>query len=167
MSDFGADQDLLGDPIPEGFGKRGRPPHIPTGQNRTKVVLLLALGWPDARIASALGITKPTLKKHYFRELRTRAEARNRVQAIRLLTYWTQFREGSVPAGKEYGRLIDKFDVDEAQRRFDEAADGPAEDVRKRPLGKKEVAAIEAQSAGQGSEWGDDLLGPGGPETQH
>lgn len=46
--------DLLGDPIPEGFGKRGRPEHIPTVENRNKVRLLLALGWaalPDPRDA--------------------------------------------------------------------------------------------------------------------
>ena len=46
--------DLLGDPIPEGFGARGRPPHIPTTRNRNRVRLLLALGWTKARIAQGL-----------------------------------------------------------------------------------------------------------------
>ncbi len=36
--DFG----LLGDPIPETWGKRGRPPHRPTENNRNKIRLLLA-----------------------------------------------------------------------------------------------------------------------------
>ena len=58
--------DLLGDPILEGFGKRGRPPHIPTEKNRNKIMILLAQGWIDQRISSALGITVPTLRKHFF-----------------------------------------------------------------------------------------------------
>ena len=68
--------DLLGDPIPEGWGKRGRPPHIPTMRNRNKIRVLLALGWSKRWIASAIGITKATLQKHYFVELRQRDEAR-------------------------------------------------------------------------------------------
>ena len=42
--------DLLGDPIPERWGKRGRPPHIPIERNRNKIRLLLALGWTNLRI---------------------------------------------------------------------------------------------------------------------
>ena len=34
--------DLVGDPIPEGWGKRGRPAHIPTHENRNRISLLLA-----------------------------------------------------------------------------------------------------------------------------
>ena len=77
--------DRLGDPIPEGFGKRGRPPHIPTARNRNRVRLLLALGWTKARIAQGLRITGKTLGKHYFRELRQRAEVRPAGGAIESL----------------------------------------------------------------------------------
>ena len=65
--------DLLSDPIPENFGKRGRPPHILTPENRNKVRLLLPFDWTDSRIAQALRITGATLRKHYFRELRQRS----------------------------------------------------------------------------------------------
>ncbi len=59
--------DLLGDPIPERLGKRGRPPHIPTERNRHKIRLLLAIGWTEARITRALRIIGKTLAKYYFR----------------------------------------------------------------------------------------------------
>ncbi len=68
-----AEYDLLGDPIPPHFGKRGRPPHVPTAENRQKMRLLLAFDLSNQRIARALGITGKTLSKHYFRELRQRA----------------------------------------------------------------------------------------------
>ena len=71
-----APYDLLGDPVPTNFGQRGRPPHVPTEENRQKVRLLLAFDWTNQRIARALRITGKTLRKHYFRELRQRDEAR-------------------------------------------------------------------------------------------
>lgn len=107
MEDFEPAFDLLGDPIPPNFGKRGRPPHVPTTENRNKVILLLAQGWTDARIAGALGITTPTLRKHYFRELRVREEARDRVESIGLLTLWQQGRAGNTAAMKEFFRRFD------------------------------------------------------------
>jgi hypothetical protein len=107
MGNFEPAFDLLGDPIPEGFGKRGRPPHIPTEQNRNKVILLLAQGWTDKRIAGALGISEPTLRKHYFRELKVRDIARDRVEAIGMLTLWEQAKGGNTAAMKEFFRRHD------------------------------------------------------------
>ncbi len=39
--------------------------------NRDKVSLLLALGWSNVRIANAVGISAPTLRKCYRAELKT------------------------------------------------------------------------------------------------
>ncbi len=77
------DFDLLGDPIQETWGKRGRPPHIPTQRNRCKIRLLFGLSWVDNQIARALRITIATLRKHYFAELRTREEACPALEAVR------------------------------------------------------------------------------------
>ncbi len=63
------DFDLLG------WGKRSRPSHIAMERNRNKIRLLLA---SNTRIARALSITCATLRKHYFSELRQRAEALTR-----------------------------------------------------------------------------------------
>jgi hypothetical protein len=137
MEDFGTAFDLLGDPIPPNFGKRGRPPHIPSQQNRNKIILLLAQGWPDARIAGALGITRPTLKRHYFSELKARDVARDRVEAIGLLSLWQMGREGNVAAMKEYFRRHDAAIGDI----FDDKVER-----EQTKLGKKEQARVEADN---------------------
>jgi hypothetical protein len=136
MGDFETAVDLLGDPIPEGFGKRGRPPHIPTAQNRNKVILLLAQGWTDPRIAGALGITTPTLRKYYFRELRARAIARDRVEAIGLLTLWEQARAGAVAAMKEFFRRHDSA----IGPIYDDEVDRGREQVGKKEQLRREAA---------------------------
>ncbi len=87
--------DHLGDPIPPHFGKRGRPAHVLPAENRQKVRLLLAFDWSNQRIARALRITGKTLRKHYFRELRQRDEARPALEA----------------AMKELLRLIEHHDL--------------------------------------------------------
>ncbi len=137
MEDFDVAFDLLGDPIPLGLGKRGRPPHIPTKENRNKVILLLAQGWPDQRIAGSMGITVPTLKKYYFSELRVRDVARDRVEAIGLLSLWNMGREGNVAAMKEYFRRHDAALGDVFADQVDE---------ERKKLGKKEQARIDAEN---------------------
>ncbi|UIK04895.1 hypothetical protein [Neorhizobium galegae] len=84
-----------------------------------------------------MGITIPTLKKHYFSELKVRDTARDRVEGIGLLALWNMGREGNVAAMKEYFRRHDAAigDVfaDEVER-------------EQRKLGKKEQARIEAEN---------------------
>lgn len=137
MADFEPAFNLFGDPIPDGMGKRGRPPHVPTQQNRNKIILLLAQGWPDARISGALGITVPTLRKYYFRELRTRDVARDRVEAIGLLTLWDQARAGNTAAMKEFFRRHDAAMEPIFADRVEAATD---------KLGKKERTKLEAEN---------------------
>lgn len=137
MTDFAPEFDLLGDPIPPNWGKRGRPPHVPTRENASKVMLLLAQGWTDVRIAGALGITVPTLRKHYFRQLKARDVARDRAEAIGLLTLWNMGREGNVAAMKEYFRRHDAS--------LGDIFDDDVERERKK-VGKKEQDRIEAEN---------------------
>ena len=49
------DFDLLGDPIPEGFGKRGRPVHTPTVEKRRLVIQLMAFDWSVEQISVGSG----------------------------------------------------------------------------------------------------------------
>lgn len=149
--------DLLGDPIPDGFGKRGRPPHQVDDKKRSKVILLTAIGRTMSEIAMALGISEPTLKRYYFRELKTREEAKFRVEATRLLKLYEGVEEGNVAANKELGKVLDKADRDEGP--YGMRTLSPPQ--KKSKLGKKEEAANAAQSAGQDSDWGDDLRLPG------
>ena len=162
MSDreISVDLDLFGDPLPEGFGRRGRPPHEVTPRNRNKVMLLLALGWAPPRIAATLGVTMPTLRKHYFSELRSRAVMLDRLKAKHLTALVDQVNDGNVQAIKELGRLLDRADAALFGIGSDDEEDAPEP---QRGLGKKEAAAIAATTAGKGTEWGDDLLPPTRP----
>ncbi|WP_075216089.1 sigma factor-like helix-turn-helix DNA-binding protein [Mongoliimonas terrestris] len=132
--------DLLGDPIPEGSAKRGRPPHVQTDEKRRQVMVLAAFGWSMESIAAALGVTPPTLRKHYFRELKEKAEARARVEGAALAALVEQARTGNVQA---IDKLLARF------ARLDEKAlserivnRGVASPVRK---GKKEMQVEAAQ----------------------
>ncbi len=84
--------DLFGDPIPQGWGKRGRPQHIATQKNCNKVTMLVALGWNNERIAHSLGITPPTLRRNYFRQLKFRAEQRDRLDAAVAMRLWEELK---------------------------------------------------------------------------
>src|SRR3546814_7910249 len=69
-------------------------------------MMLLAMGWTNVRIAAALAITPPTLRKNYFRELKVREEALHRMKAAHMEMLWEQAKAGNVSAMKEIGRLI-------------------------------------------------------------
>ncbi len=137
MTNFDVAFDLLGDPIPPNKGKRGRPQHVPTKENANKIMLLLAQGWTDVRIAGALGITIPTLKKHYFSVLKTRDIARDRVESIGLLSLWNMGREGNVAAMKEYFRRHDAAIGDLFNAKVDKETE---------KVGKKEQTRREAET---------------------
>lgn len=160
MSDH--DFDLLGDPIPQGHGGRGRPAHVCTDRNRSKVIMLLAMGWAIPRIARALAITPPTLKKYYFRELKARDEALDRLKGGHFSLLWDQAKQGNVAALKEIGKMIDRVDAASFGALAGEDRDDDADEAPRPPvLGKKDMANEVARTAGQGSGWGDDLLPPG------
>lgn len=54
------------DPVRAG---RGRPRHIVTAAQRTTVRKMVAAGLPLLRIAAAVGLTKPTLLRHFSGEI--------------------------------------------------------------------------------------------------
>jgi hypothetical protein len=162
------DFDLLGDPIVEGQTRPGRPPHVVTDKKRNKVILLLAMGWSQKAICAALDCDGKTLRKHYSRELRARDAALLRVKGSHIAALWDAVAAGNVAAIKEMGRLIDRrdaalFGYGDAPADADEGEDKSA---RTPPMGKKEAANLAAQTAGHGSDWGNDLLPPT-PSTQH
>ena len=49
--------------------RTGRPPHQPTEANRKQVKALAAYGVPQDEIGMVIGISKPTLERHYRDEL--------------------------------------------------------------------------------------------------
>jgi hypothetical protein len=134
--------DLFGDPVPEGWGKRGRPQHIATAGNRNKVNMLLALGWNNDRIARALGITAPTLRKNYFRELKFRDEARDKLDARTAMLFWQEFEAGNVAAGKAFRKFVEHNDL----MLYGQISPPDAKTDKAPKLGKKEQALADAHA---------------------
>ncbi|WP_246697255.1 AraC family transcriptional regulator [Rhizobium sp. G21] len=149
--------DLFGVEVPEWRGKRGRPPHVPTEKTRNRVSMLLALGWDNERIANALGVSEPTLRKHYFTELKRRAIAQDMLEAKQFeRLFELGFQEGNVGAIKEFNRLVERDRLSSTAKAFDKIA--KAERPKAEKLGKKEIAQREAEAIASGSSlWGDDL----------
>lgn len=133
--------DLFGDPVPANHGRRGRPSHLATKENRNKVMLLLALEFDDAAIASALRITVPTLQKHYFDLLETRAIQRDRMNAALARKLWDGVQDGNVSAIREFQAFVEKWDL---KRKGHTARPAAAPAAKPAKLGKKEAAAAAA-----------------------
>lgn len=137
--------DLFGDPIPEGFSGRGRPPHQPTQEKRWKVMLLLALEKTEDDVAAAIGITAKTLRKHYSRELKVRDEMRLRLDASILAKLASEAAGGKVGAIKELNRMLEKHDQVRLSKSI---AQRKAPEEKASPAGKKEKARQAAHEVG-------------------
>jgi hypothetical protein len=137
--------DLFGDPVPDNWGKRGRPQHIRTLENINKITMLVALGWGNERIATAMDITLPTFRKHYFSLVkRLRATARDRLDAAFGKHLWNQVQEGNVAAMRLWLAFVDRNDRMDAEREMGSQPDKPA--LVERP-GKKVTDAQRALDA--------------------
>lgn len=140
--------DLFGDPIPANWGRRGRPQHIATAENTNKVIMLLALGWGNERIASALDITLPTFRKHYFSLVKHHRDvARDRLDAAYAMHLWKQVQEGNAGAMRLWLLFQDRND-----RMGAEAAMGavPADKPAADKVGKKiadQQRALDAEAS--------------------
>ena len=147
--------DLFGMPVPDGFGKRGRPEHMVTLESTNKVKLLLALGWSNERIAHALGLSLPTLRKHYFQVLKVRDFQRDMLDAARLSKLWELGMAGNVAAMREFDRMLERNDAMMADAKWRGGDDETP--AQKEKLGKKEQAQIAAAAVEESDAWGSDL----------
>lgn len=136
--------DLFGDPVPANWGQRGRPEHIPTQQNRNRVSMLVALGWSNPRIAAAMFVTLPTLRKHYFSELKYREVARDRLNANLATKLWSLFMDGNVGAAREFRKFMEVNDRMELERSMGAP---PADNRPTERVGKKQLDARLAADA--------------------
>ena len=129
----------------------GRPSHRPSQATRTRVNLLLALGWSNQRIALALDVDLKTLKKHYADELKLRAVAADRLDGMLMQKLLDLFLAGNVGAARELRVL---------RERNDRRSTVPAE----KPLGKKEAALRAAREPDPTTELGRLMIDRAGGE---
>lgn len=113
-----------------------------TEEKRKIVMQLLAFDWSLEKIAAALSITPPTLRKNYFRELRVREEARARLDAKLLNALMKQVEAGNVSAIDKFFTRLDKHDLSKVS---DRVANRQANE-RSARLGKKE---LQTKTAGE------------------
>lgn len=119
----------------------GRPPFEPNADQRRTVRAMAAYGIPHHAIAEVIGISGPTLRKHFRIELDTaEAEANAKVAE-------TLFRRATGEGPQSVTAAIFWLKCRAGWREFDVV---PAN-------GKKAEAEQAAKTAGVGTEWGDDL----------
>jgi AraC-like DNA-binding protein len=111
-----------------------------------KVEELIGCGLSEDDTARAIGCSTETLRKHFAENIRT-ARAKKRAEAIQLL--WKSARAGNVAAQKKLEEMTGRAVAEEAV-----LGDRPQKAEKR---GKKEQAAANAETAGVGTSWGDDL----------
>lgn len=142
--------DLFGNPVDAKSGKPGRPRKEATQEERNKVKMLLAVGWNNERIASILQLSLPTFRRNFFHELKVRPVARDMLDARRLELAMTAAQSGNVGAMRQVDRLLEKFDLMEAERKYAAKDKGGEPEAPREKLGKKmmdEKLALDADAA--------------------
>jgi hypothetical protein len=144
--------DLFGEPIPENKGKPGANGHVATSENVNKVRMLVLSRWTSAQIAEELGITVPTLNKHYFKNSsikRARKTVLSEVKGRVLLQLDKEASAGNVSALKELFKILEREQLADLSADMTSPAKGKAP---KPKLGKKQQRMIDA--AEPDDQWG-------------
>jgi len=138
--------------------KAGRPAHQPEEKDRKLVSAMASYGIPQDKIASVIGIDEKTLRKHYADEIDT-AEARATAVVAKTLYSIATDRNHSkcAPAAMFWLKCRGGWREKDATT----TDDFDSMPVPPRNLGKKEQAERDAETAGVGTDWGDDLTPPG------
>jgi hypothetical protein len=124
----------------------------PTDEQRLKVEELAACGMKQVGIAAVIGCNEDTLRRYFAVEL-AQGPARRRAEILGLL--YTAARKGNVSANKHLELMTHRAAAESSFTGAETQPERPPAKPEK--LGKKEEAALAAQSAGKDSEWGDDL----------
>lgn len=134
-----SDVDLFGDPVLPRAEGRGRPEHRWTRENSNRVLLAFAAGYSVKEAATAIGVSVPTLRKHYFAEVAKRESAALRMEMVQLARLNDAAGAGKTAAEKELFKRLEKARLRALSQTV--AAPGPAQPAPpKRRKGKKEEA---------------------------
>ena len=133
--------DLFGDPILPRKEGRGRPEHSWSLANSNKVLLAFARGLSAKQAATAIGVSVPTLRKHYSSELAHREAAALRFEMVQLNRLNETAKGGSVAAEKELARRLEKARLADLSDRVSQHARPPAPER----VGKKQMAQQAAE----------------------
>ncbi|KQU79826.1 hypothetical protein ASD00_36065 [Ensifer sp. Root31] len=139
--------DLFGNPVETTERKAGRPEHEPTEEMIINIMVLLASGMSNKEVAKTVGLSVPTLRKHYLHLTRHRDVLLNRLRG-RLRT--AQIRQGLAgnAAALAYAlRTLDTVAAESAAKHLQErAANQPTQ--RTGYVSKKDQRMDAARSVG-------------------
>jgi hypothetical protein len=138
--------------------KRGPAPFRPTAAQRRDAMLLMAGGIGEAGIAAIFQLSVNCLRKHFAHEL-LHGRAQKRAENLRRLEAAAQ--GGAVTAMRVLHLVYDKAEAQELHdvSDDDERRERAETAVLERPS-KKALERRAALSAGEGTDWGTDLLPP-------
>lgn len=133
----------------------GRPEFEVTDELRDKVEWYIATGMTQEEVARAISCTIPTLTKHFSDNIEN-GWARKKAETVDLMV--ATAKDGNASLVKHLDKTISTFG---AMHKFDSPPPGEPQSRPAAPLGKKEIAQIEAKTAGGGDTgWGNLLQGP-------
>lgn len=124
----------------------GRKPLKVTATLRRDVELMKADGWSDDRVAAQLQISRTTLLKHFGGELEFGADRVRRRQLANL----DRLSKRNVAAAKA---LLARADTMPGGSGRGAAPEPDGDPIKASPLGKKDQANLEAQTAAEGTSW--------------
>lgn len=135
-------------------GKAGGAPEFrATDRQRDRVAVLISVGTTVADIAVVIGISEPTLRKHFATEIANGA-AHKRAEVIEAL--YRNAVKGNVTAQRDYLDRIDRAQLAEIADQF--RSQPEADRPRKiEPVGKKMAAAQDAAREAAEGGWSDIL----------
>lgn len=113
----------------------GRPEFSPTDEDREKVRVLKACGMSCDAIAEVIGISEPTLRKHFSYEIDI---ATAKVRADLFMARYHAAKGGNVQA---QNKMIEQVSANAAQRKI-----SPEKEEKKPKLGKKEEQKLAAEN---------------------
>lgn len=146
MSDEnGQATDLLGDPWTEARDPRGRKRHRRLPQIAEKVAVLRASDLTVEEIAARVGLSEPTLRRYYFRELKSGPAL---AKSLIVEAMYAKAKAGNVSAARFIREEFSRGETAVPVAR--EPKPQPATD-----LGKKAQADLDAQTAHEGTGWGE------------
>lgn len=121
------DLDLFGNPYHSAGRGQGRPEHVPSEENIINVMVLLASGMTNAEVAKTVGLSTPTLRKHYFHLLKQREVMLTRLKGRLRTAQIQQGLAGSAAALSGALKMLDSVSAEKVNRDMQsKAANKPA-----------------------------------------
>lgn len=141
------DFDLFGNPVETPDRKVGRPEHVPSEESIINIMVLLASGMTNREVAAIVGISVPTLRKHYFHLTRRRDVLLSRLRTKLRVAQIQQGLAGNASALSGALRTLDTVSAEATASNLKKRAANQSE-PRKGYVSKKEQRLESAAAVG-------------------